>query len=153
MKLSFSTKGWHQNSFEEFCNVAVELGFRGIEPHNIHNRLFTDRDGAFHDYTAAATRRKLLEKKLEIPCLDAVCDLSEEDAAGDNLGELRACLTIAANLRIPYVRVRARMTDDTERAENAVRAVLDAILKHDISNRMFRVSSTSSREGARVPPG
>ena len=67
MKLSFSTKGWHNNSFEEFCDIAQELGFQGIELHNIYNRLFTDKDGAFHDYTAAATLRRLYEKKIQIP--------------------------------------------------------------------------------------
>jgi len=40
MKLSFSTKGWHDSSFEDFCTIAKELKFQGIELHNIHNRLF-----------------------------------------------------------------------------------------------------------------
>ena len=34
MKLSFSTKGWHNKSFDEFCNIARELKFGGIELHN-----------------------------------------------------------------------------------------------------------------------
>ena len=67
MKYSFLTKGWHNNTFDEFCDVAKELKFKGIELHNIHNRLFTDKDGAFHDYTSAQTLRKLFEMKLEIP--------------------------------------------------------------------------------------
>ena len=67
MKLSFSTKGWHRSSFDEFCGMANDLGFEGIELHNIHNRLFTDPDGAFHDYAAAATRRRLYERGLCLP--------------------------------------------------------------------------------------
>ena len=66
MKFSFSTKGWHNSTFEGFCDIAQDLGFEGIELHNIHNRLFTAKDGAFHDYTAAATLRRLYEKKLQI---------------------------------------------------------------------------------------
>ena len=31
MKLSFSTKGWYGKSFEEFCEIAKELRFSGIE--------------------------------------------------------------------------------------------------------------------------
>ena len=31
MKLSFSTKGWHRSSFDEFCGMANDLGFEGIE--------------------------------------------------------------------------------------------------------------------------
>ena len=67
MKLSFSTKGWHNSTFDDFCEVAQDLHFEGIELHNIYNRLFTDKDGAFHDYTAAATLRMLYEKKLQSP--------------------------------------------------------------------------------------
>ena len=46
MKLSFSTKGWHNSTFDDFCDVAQDLHFEGIELHNIYNRLFTDKDGA-----------------------------------------------------------------------------------------------------------
>ena len=77
MKLSFSTKGWHTPTFEQFCDAAQDLRFQGIELHNIYNRLFTDKDGAFHDYTAAATRRRLFEKNLAIPCIDTVCNASD----------------------------------------------------------------------------
>ena len=81
MKLSFSTKGWHNTTFEEFCATAEDLKFEGIELHNINNRLFTDRDGAFHDYSAASTLRLLFEKKLTIPCIDTICDISIEGGA------------------------------------------------------------------------
>ncbi len=128
MKLSFSTKGWHDRDFDGFCEAATALGFGGIELHNIHNRLFTDRDGAFHDHAAAATRRKLFEKKLEIPCLDTVCDLSDAGSGEENREEIRACLTIAANLRIPNVRVRAHDAPDREAAKERVCAILTDVL-------------------------
>ena len=80
MKLSFSTKGWHDNDFDGFCDIAKDLKFSGIELHNIHNRLFTDKDGAFHDYAAAKTLRKLYEMKLQIPCIDTICNLADTSA-------------------------------------------------------------------------
>lgn len=36
MKLSFSTFGWHDYTWEDFCAVAKDGGFAGIEVHNIH---------------------------------------------------------------------------------------------------------------------
>ena len=39
MKFSFSTKGWHNHTFEEFCNIASEMNFSGVELHNINNQL------------------------------------------------------------------------------------------------------------------
>lgn len=107
MKLSFSTKGWHDNDFDGFCDIAKDLKFSGIELHNIHNRLFTDKDGAFHDYAAAKTLRKLYEMKLQIPCIDTVCNLADTAAREDSIKEINACLEIAGNLHIPYVRVKA----------------------------------------------
>ena len=107
MKLAFSTKGWHGRTFDDFCGTARLLRFEGIELHNISNRLFTDRDSAFHEYTAAATVRRLFEQKLSIPCLDAVNDPADpacREAAAD---EVRRCIGLAANLRVPCVRVRA----------------------------------------------
>ena len=127
MKFSFSTKGWHNSTFEEFCNVAQELGFEGIELHNIRNRLFTEKDGAFHDYTAAATLRRLYEKKLQLPCIDAIGDIADATAAADCAAEIRKCLEIARNLRIPCVRVRAEQHSDVEAAVEATYELLAAL--------------------------
>jgi len=125
MKLSFSTKGWHNSSFEEFCDIARDLKFEGIELHNIHNRLFTDKNGAFHDYTAAATVRKLYELKLSIPCIDSICDCGIEQEKENTLKEIRDCINIAKNLKIPAVRVRAIEGDNAEECiEDILRTVL-----------------------------
>ena len=116
MKLSFSTKGWHEGTFADFCAIAEDLKYEGIELHNIHNRLFTAKDGAFHDYAAAATLRGLREKGLTLSCLDAITDLSDPEAREDNRKEILACLDIAENLKIPYVRVKAKAAEDEEAA-------------------------------------
>ena len=42
--------------------------------------MFTSRGGPFSEYSAAATVRKMHETGLSIPCIDAVCDISAEDA-------------------------------------------------------------------------
>ncbi len=124
MKLSFSTKGWHECSFEQFCQVAGDLRFEGIELHNIYNRLFTDKDGAFHDYKAAATRRRLYENGLQIPCIDTVCNAAE-GATEQAVAEITRCLEIAANLNIPCVRLKATAAD----SEAATRQVTDLVTR------------------------
>lgn len=124
MKLSFSTKGWHNSSFEEFCETAEELKFQGIELHNIHNRLFTDKDGAFHDYAAAATVRKLYEKKLQLPCIDSIGDPADPAQKESTAAEIRACIDIARNLHIPYVRLRAGADGSKEAVTDVIREVI-----------------------------
>ena len=124
MKLSFSSKGWHNSSFEEFCNIAVELNFKGIELHNIYNKLFTDKDGAFHDYAAAATLRRLYEKKLSLPCIDTVSDIADASQKDKAFEEIMSCLAIAENLHIPCIRLRANAAQEQEGAENTVRELI-----------------------------
>ena len=126
MKLSFSTKGWHNSTFNDFCEIAESLKFKGIELHNINNRLFTDRDGAFHDYSAASTLRSLYDKKLSIPCIDIVSDISVESEVEEARKEIARCFEIAQFLHIPYIRLKSRSenSDGVGVAENFIKEVL-----------------------------
>ena len=128
MKLSFSTKGWHNSSFEEFCDIAKDLRFKGIELHNIHSPLFTDKHGAFHDYTAQSTVRKLYEKKLSIPCIDTICNPADKSAEKENIEEITACIEIAENLHIPYVRIRAIGNDNPEEITETMADFISQVL-------------------------
>ncbi len=126
MKLSFSTKGWHNRTFDEFCNIAKELRFAGIELHNVQNRLFTDKESAFQDYATAQTLRKLYEMKLSIPCIDSIGDPADKNTVGDSLKEIRECIRIAENLHIPGIRVHAKAhgAGDVETVEEFLKEIL-----------------------------
>lgn len=127
MKLSFSTKGWHGNSFDDFCKIAKDLQFEGIELHNIYNPFFTEKDGAFYDYSARSTIRKLYELKLKLPCIDAVCDISSQDVAICT-EEIDKCISIAQNLKIPFIRLKARYNENEQAAvENAYSVILSEL--------------------------
>jgi fatty-acyl-CoA synthase len=139
MKLSFSTKGWHNSSFDDFCDIAKDLKFEGIELHNIHNRLFTDKDGAFHDYAAAKTVRKLYEKKLSIPCIDTICNLADTEKESDCIAEIEKCIEIASNLHIPYVRVKAFGEENYD----FVRSVIAKVLPMAEQNGIVILAETS----------
>jgi len=128
MKLSFSTKGWHEISFEQFCDMAENVKFQGIELHNIYNKLFTDKDGAFHDYAAAATLRRLYERKLSIPCIDVIGDIADGETADKTVGEIEACMEIAENLHIPFIRLRAAAAEDSQAAFERTKTLLSRVL-------------------------
>ena len=126
MKFSFSTKGWHGRSFDDFLDTAEELGFQGIELHNIAGSLFSEKDGAFHSYLAHVTLRKLYEKKLSLPCIDTICDPGD-GRLDENLAEIEACVRIAENLHIPYIRIHAK--GDSEKAQENARACLASAIE------------------------
>ncbi len=143
MKLSFSTKGWHNSSFDDFCAIAKDLKFKGIELHNIHNRLFTDKDGAFHDHTQAATVRKLFEQKLTLPCIDTICNPSLTENRDTTLQEIEKCINIAANLKIPYVRLKSAGEEYSDEKNEAVKSVISEILPLAESKNITLLMETS----------
>ena len=101
MKLSFSTRGWPELTWDEMLDTAVEMGFSGIEVYNLPKfDPMLDKGGPFHKYQAAATVRQLRDKKLQIPCFDTSWDLSDESASMDSLLNL---MDVAKDTRVPYV--------------------------------------------------
>ena len=129
MKLSFSTKGWHGHSFDDFCRIAKDMKFEGIELHNIHNPLFTEKDGAFYNYAAAATVRHLYEIKLTVPCIDTLCDCADISKKDVALQEINSCINIATNLKIPNVRIKAIGAEiEKDKAIDAVKSILSEIV-------------------------
>lgn len=110
MNLSFSTRGWQDFSFDENVDSAVTMHFGGIEIYNVQKcKDLTDRGGAFHKYSCAATVRLLHEKGLSIPCFDTSCDISS-DGAVDEICEV---MKIAHDVQVPFVGVVALGDNDS----------------------------------------
>ena len=128
MNFSFSTKGWHGISFDEFCEIANELKFNGIELHNIYNELFADKNGSFSEHNAPLTLRKLYEKKISIPCIDTISNIGEVSEKEKSVDEIKKCLNIASNLHIPFVRLHASHSSDIKTSVDNVVAIIEETL-------------------------
>ena len=62
MKLSFSTRGWNDLSWDTLLDTAGEMKFTGIEVYDLYKYpALTDRGGPFHSHRLAATLRTLRE--------------------------------------------------------------------------------------------
>ena len=122
MKLSFSTRGWNDLTFDEFMDIADEMDFAGIEVY----KLIKDKDlfvkgEAFNQYNIAATVRQLRDRKLCIPIFDGNYDLSKKECIED-IGKI---IDIAGYMRVEFVGIGLE-TDD----ENAIRAAIEELLPH-----------------------
>ena len=143
MNLSFSTNGWYGYSFEDFCDAAEYLGFKGIELHNIYNRIFSGEKGAFNDYEIATTRRTLFEKKIKIPCMDSVSDISDTENGEKTLSEINKCLALAEKMHIPYLRVRAKAEENNEKYFTFVTGILEQVIPAAESKNVVVLIETS----------
>ena len=99
MKLSFSTQNWSALTWNEFCAVASEVRLQGIEICDVRSSAFTGKNSPANPELAAATRRRLIQQKLSIPCVDTLSDFTDPAFPG----ELAESLQLAVNLGIPYV--------------------------------------------------
>ncbi len=124
MKLSFSIKGWNCRDFDEYINTAKEYGFSGIELTDIMNTGFAEKGGALDKYNRSATARKLYDAGISLPCMDSACDISTDDEKA-MLEELEFCISIAKDMKIPYIRVYAK--DSATTVEKAI-ASLEKLL-------------------------
>ncbi|MBR3196432.1 MAG: AMP-binding protein [Clostridia bacterium] len=135
MKLSFSVNGWDGYSWQDFVAVAQEIQMAGIELHGTHTEEFTSRSGPFHRYNTAATVRSLFEKKLAIPCLDAICDMADRTNMGENVQEVIRCIQVAKNLNVPYVRVHAAHdgSDDYGAVQECIEKILPTAEEYGVT--------------------
>ena len=130
MRLSFSTRGWPELSWEEMMELARDMGFSGIEVYNLPKfDPLLDKTGPFHKYQSAATVRQLREQKLSIPCFDTSYDLSESE---DCIPWLQKLIGIAGDTRVPYVAACALQENEEQVRQNLTR-LLDAARENDVT--------------------
>ena len=129
MKLSFSTNGWQELSWSDFVNTANELGFNGIEIHNITDSRFTGSDAPFNKTNSAATLHKLIENSLSVPCIDTFCNIADSKIADESYEEIATAIEIAARVRCPYVRIHAySVGEDSQTEDSHVTSVIGRLI-------------------------
>lgn len=107
MKLSFSTRGWSDMSWEQVARNACEMRFTGIEVYNaLKTEELSSPSGPFHKYSIVSTYRTLIEKNLRISCFDSSNDISSENP--EIISEMRQLIRLAADMRCPYVSLFAK---------------------------------------------
>ncbi|MBR4864864.1 MAG: AMP-binding protein, partial [Oscillospiraceae bacterium] len=130
MKLSFSTRGWVDMTWEEMLETAIEMGFAGVEVYNLPKfDPLLEKGGPFHLYQTAATARQMREKNLSIPCFDTSCDLSSEENA---VATMSALMEVARNTQVPYV-VACALTENEEAVISKLEQLLPAAEKLGVS--------------------
>ena len=123
MKLSFSTRGWTDLSWQEILDSASEMRFSGVEIYNVlKSPELTGTGGPFFNRNVMATQRDLKERRLSIPCFDSPVDISEEGSGA--VEDLTRLIRLASDMRCPYVCAYARGD-----REDTVKANLSALIE------------------------
>lgn len=135
MRLSFSTNGWDDFDWSDFYVTAKDLQFSGIEIHDIKREVFSGKNRPFNNENIVETARKIAQMGLEIPVLDAVCDVSDPDKVNENIEEIREYIRIAKILKCPAIRLRAgKSSTDTEVSDEPVIECIKATYREADNN-------------------
>ncbi len=116
MKLSFSTRGWSDRTFDELVELAVEMDFQGIEIRDAQQNLqLVGKGGALDRYNTRATARSLRDRGLVIPVYDTSYDISGDE---DNTDQIRALVDIANETGTEFVALKAHNDNESRVREN-----------------------------------
>ena len=136
MKLSFSTRGWSELSWETMMDTAEEMDFHGIEVYNIHKfDSLTGKGGPFHTYNTQATARELKRRHLTIPVFDTSVDISDKT---DPIPVLKDLIDTAYNMYVECVGVTAQFDDEVR-----VRKNLDVLLPYAAEKKVAILIKTT----------
>ena len=113
MKLSFSIQNWSRLDWGELCAAAVEARLQGLELYDIAGAVFRSKSGPANPELAAATRRRLVNQGLALPCLDTVGDFTDPGFER----ELAECVEMSTNLGIPGIGIHTSCDSQTACAE------------------------------------
>jgi len=129
MKLSVSTYGWNDFSWEDFVSVAKEMRLDGIEIHDIGEARFSGTGAPFRKGEIDYTVRGLKAQGLSVSCLDARMNPAGDDENGDNINEVKHLIGMAGKIEAPFVRIRALETGaGPEKEDENVKKLVKAVL-------------------------
>ncbi|MEA4815665.1 MAG: AMP-binding protein [Lachnospiraceae bacterium] len=132
MKLSFSTSGWSNFTWSDFYTMCKDLGFDGIEIHNIEKEPFGEANSPLNMKNIAKTTAILADLDIKIPCIDSICNIADKLKKSENIETIKNYIKTAFMLNSPYIRVYAYETENASKdeLENAAYLVIKETLPY-----------------------
>ena len=127
MKLSVSTYGWSDFSWEDFVSVARDMHLDGIEINDIRENRFSGVGAPFRKGQIEHTVRGLTAQGLSVTCLDARSNPADANQGDKCVEEMRFLIDMAKRVKAPFVRMRALDMDGENEDENVKKCIRQVI--------------------------
>ena len=126
MKISFSTLGCPEWSWEDIVATAKDFGYEGIEVRGIEKELYMPKAKPFQPNEIEKTKKHLADLGLTIPCLTSACYLHIPEKRELYINEAKEYIELCVTLNTPYIRVLGD-TDPQPGDNIEVNAVIEAL--------------------------
>ncbi len=107
MKLCFSTLACPEWTWDEILAFAKANGYSGVEVRGVLSELHVNSMPQFQPHAIGASKARLAELGLQIPCLSSACEIQRPVVWEQTRAMALKYIDIAKELGIPYVRVLA----------------------------------------------
>ncbi len=125
MKLAFSTKNWKDYSWSDFCITAQDIGFKGIEVHDINDEVFTSPNGPLHRNNTPSVKRKLRNLGLSVSAVDYSGDLTD-------INKIFECIAAAKILASDFVKITYTGEDNDEKVISLLKSAVEIAEKEQV---------------------
>lgn len=127
MKLSFSTLGCPDWSFEKVLEQAQAMGYDGIEVRGINGIMNAAEIPEFSTENIADTQKKLEEHSLKICCFGTSVSLHDPEKHDEMMRTGKAEIDALSRAGIPYMRVFGNNIPDPAKQDETVGCVADGL--------------------------
>ena len=137
MKLSFSTSERSEIKINSAFDLAKNLGYSGVEL-NMADYAELNNPTIINTF-----KRNILEYKVEVPLINAKCDLSEDISMDSKIDAIKSTIDFASKLNVKYVRIYAKSTDiEQSTFDDAIKAIIDSLLSYASSKNVVLLIET-----------
>ena len=108
----FFNQGLARRLLGGFLTAAQDLGFEGIEIHNLNAAAMQKKGAPADKQASAAVYRALYDRHLSVPCINVAGDLCDRAGQEALFEEISACIDAAKRLHAPFVRLHTVRTGE-----------------------------------------
>lgn len=118
--------------------MADELKYGGIEIHDFRDQMFSGRTSPFNPDMASSTKRKLINSKKSIVCINSNCNAA--DTSDENVEKMNSAIAVASNINVPYIKLYVEGGEDAY--DKAIEFIGKAIAEGEKHNVIVLVETT-----------
>ena len=118
--------------------MADELKYGGIEIHDFRDPMFSGRTSPFNPDMASSTKRKLINSKKSIVCINSNCNAA--DTSDENVEKMNSAIAVASNINVPYIKLYVEGGEDAY--DKAIEFIGKAIAEGEKHNVIVLVETT-----------
>ena len=127
MKLSFTTLGCPDWSFDKILKEAQKIGFEGIEIRGIEGKMRAEEIPQFFPENIESTKKHIADHNLEIMGFGSSACFHTQEIASAGIEEAKKAIDVCSMVQIPSVRVFGDAIPVPEKADETISLVARSV--------------------------